>query len=168
MLLFPRGIRSTSTTKYSTNSQKLEYVDSFNDLGGGLEQKLRFNLHIEFSLNKAKSYFIKPRWKTLHYVYKCKKVIIELRYPFYRCCVDSMESMNLIFLKLSSVDIIMSFWRNLNDIYNSIFTSDSLNFIKAIFFISLYFEGMKNLKFYVVPPFKTTKHGTNFDQTSPI
>lgn len=96
---------------YFVGSYKLENVDSFIDLGVILDNKLRFNLHIESSVNKAKSLlgFIKRWSKEFEDPYVTKRLFTSLvrptlEYgcvlwsPFYKCYSNSIEAVQKQFI----------------------------------------------------------------------
>ena len=98
-------------TNYFIGSYKLDNVDSFVDLGVISDDKLRFNLHIESCVNKAKSLlgFIKRWSKELDDPYVTKRLFVSLvrptlEYgcvlwsPFYSCYSKKIESVQTQFL----------------------------------------------------------------------
>lgn len=98
-------------TQYYINNYELENVSSFRDLGVIFDPKLRFHLHIESTVNKAKSIlgFVK-RWSKEfqdHYIAKrlyMSLVRLILEYssvvwiPTYNCYIDIIESVQKYFL----------------------------------------------------------------------
>ena len=96
---------------YFIGSYKLDNVDSFSDLGVILDPKLRFHLHIDSCVNKAKSLlgFIKRWSKEFDDPYVTKRLFVSivrpvLEYgcilwsPFYKCHCDKIESVQVQFL----------------------------------------------------------------------
>ena len=96
---------------YFIGSHKLDSVDSFTDLGIILDTKLRFHLHIESSVNKAKSLlgFIKRWSKEFDDPYITKRLFNSLvrptlEYgcvlwsPFYKNYSNKIESVQTQFL----------------------------------------------------------------------
>ncbi|KAL9917892.1 uncharacterized protein ACN427_000469 [Glossina fuscipes fuscipes] len=103
--------RKSFITQYFIDSHKLEDVDSITDLGVLFDHRLRFNLHIELSISKARSAlgFIKRWSKELDDPYITKRLYMCLVRPIleyasvvwspsYRCYVDSIESVQKQFL----------------------------------------------------------------------
>lgn len=98
-------------SNYFIGSHKLDNVDSFVDLGVILDPKLRFHLHIDSCVNKAKSLlgFIKRWSKEFDDPYVTKRLFVSLvrpvlEYgcilwsPFYKFYSDKIESVQIQFL----------------------------------------------------------------------
>lgn len=96
---------------YTIGSSELEEVNSFVDLGVLLDQKLRFNLHIESIVNKAHSMlgFIKRWSKEFNDPYITRALFVSLvrpilEYacvvwsPYYNIYIDRIESIQKQFL----------------------------------------------------------------------
>ena len=98
-------------SNYYIGSYKLDNVESFVDLGVILDPKLRFHLHIDSCVNKAKSLlgFIKRWSKEFNDPYVTKRLFVSLvrpvlEYgcilwsPFYKYYSDKIESVQIQFL----------------------------------------------------------------------
>lgn len=97
--------------KYNIHNCNLEQVDTYVDLGVTLDPKLRFNLHINVCVNKAKGVlgFIKRWAKEFDDPYVTKTLYVSLVRPIleyasvvwnpqYNCYIEKIESVQKQFL----------------------------------------------------------------------